>query len=67
MPMAPVFSAGGRQRLVYLPSGTVWRDVRTGDFHEGGRSIVSPAPLASIPVFARVGSAVLAEAFPDLP
>lgn len=65
--VAPVFSAGGRQRLVYLPSGTVWRDVRTGDFHEGGRSIVSPAPLASIPVFARVGSAVLAEAFPDLP
>ncbi len=54
--VAPILAAGATQRTVYLPSGATWTDIRTGETFEGGCTIVSPAPLASIPVFLKNGS-----------
>lgn len=53
--VAPVTSLGERSRSVYLPQGTTWRDLNSGDVHEGGQRITVPAPLDTIPVFARGG------------
>ncbi len=50
--VAPIFCEDMWEREVYLPAGT-WKDVRTGEVFEGGQTIVSPAPLESIPVFER--------------
>jgi sulfoquinovosidase len=61
--VAPVLREGARERRVYLPAGARWERVtvaedgtlaRTGELHEGGRTIVAPAPLADIPLFRRV-------------
>jgi Alpha-glucosidases, family 31 of glycosyl hydrolases len=54
--VAPVMQAGMRRRSVYLPSGAKWRDLRSGQEHEGGGIVIAEAPLSSIPVFAREGS-----------
>jgi len=51
---APVLEYGMRERQVYLPSGYQWKDIRNGQVYEGGQTIVSPAPLDSIPVFERM-------------
>ena len=50
---APVMYAGQRERSVYLPVGSDWVDLRTGERFSGGQRITSPAPIESIPVFAR--------------
>lgn len=34
---APVCTEGARERPVYLPAGTAWRDAWTGQEHQGGR------------------------------
>jgi len=61
--VAPVLASGAREREVYLPSGCDWIDVRNGKTIEGGRKIVSDAPLGEIPLFLKSGSAVDAELF----
>lgn len=53
--VAPVLRPGERERLVYLPEG-LWYDFYTGEAAEGGRSLIAPAPLGRIPLFARSGS-----------
>ncbi len=52
--VAPVLSAGVRQRAVYLPAGTTWKDAWTGQtYATGGQTIRADAPLERIPLFLR--------------
>ncbi len=45
-----------RSRRVYLPAGTDWYDLRTGEKYRGGQEIVAAAEIDSIPVYVRAGS-----------
>jgi alpha-glucosidase len=56
--VAPVMTPGLQGRQVYLPRGTHWIDVRTGEWHEGGQSVFVEAPLGQPPLLARAGTAV---------
>ena len=51
--VAPVTEAEVKERSVYLPGGTVWRDANTGTVYKGGQRVTVPAPLDVIPVFVR--------------
>ncbi len=53
--VAPVMEEGARERALYLPAGTDWRDAATGDTYAGGQTITVPAPLEIIPVMIRAG------------
>jgi alpha-D-xyloside xylohydrolase len=55
--VAPVLEMGARDRRLYLPAGADWHEARTGTLYAGGMWIVVDAPLESIPVFVREGSA----------
>ncbi len=50
--VAPVLEEGATTRTLYLPAGT-WFDVWTGEAVVGGKSVTRPAPLGTLPVFAR--------------
>jgi alpha-D-xyloside xylohydrolase len=54
--VAPVVEPQARSRSVYLPEGARWKDLATGDAHDGGRVVVVPTPIGTIPVFARDGA-----------
>ena len=54
--VAPVLYEGARARRVYLPDGSSWKEVSTGQIHEGGIWIVSDAPIEVIPLFLRDGA-----------
>jgi alpha-D-xyloside xylohydrolase len=54
----PVTHAGATEREVYLPSGAGWYDFWTGNYIAGGQRIEAPAPLESLPIYARAGSIV---------
>ena len=51
--IAPILDEGVRQRRVYLPAGTTWRDARRDVELEGGQWIEAEAPISDIPVFLR--------------
>ncbi len=53
--VAPVMEAGARERQIYLPAGTGWRDAFTKQEYEGGQTVTVPAPLDVIPVMIREG------------
>ncbi len=53
--VCPVYEYGARSREVYLPEGG-WYDAFTGERLEGGRRILSPAPVDRIPLYYRAGS-----------
>ncbi len=64
--VAPVVKEGARERDVYLPRGSRWRQVTVaadgsfvpvGSVHAGGQTITAPAPLTDIPVFLRLRQA----------
>lgn len=55
--VAPVVRKGANSRQVRLPAGT-WYDWETGSAVGGGRAIDVPAPLGSMPLFAKGGSVV---------
>ena len=57
--VAPILFEGERSRKVYLPRGTNWRDMKTGNVHNGGQWLVAEAPIDTIPLFVRVGSEVM--------
>jgi len=52
----PVCSYKSRAREVYLPNGSGWYDLYSGDYKDGGQSIQAAAPLSHIPVYVREGS-----------
>ncbi|MBU1692855.1 MAG: DUF5110 domain-containing protein [Verrucomicrobia bacterium] len=56
--VAPVWTNGGRQRAVYLPSGTWWYSYTFDTRHAGGQTVDVPASIASMPLFVREGSIV---------
>jgi len=56
--VAAVVEPGQQARSVYLPAGLGWYDFWTGDYYEGGRDIVLPAPWDRPPLLAREGSAI---------
>ena len=51
--VAPVTELGQRERQVYLPGGTKWREMETGVIHDGGQTVTVEAPIDVIPVFIR--------------
>ena len=55
MLVAPVCWEGKRERMVYLPSGASWTNLKTGEVLEGGKYYNVDAPLDTIPVFLRDG------------
>ncbi|HEY5706114.1 MAG TPA: glycoside hydrolase family 31 protein [Terrimicrobiaceae bacterium] len=55
--VAPIFRAGDTSRHVYLPAGS-WQDWRSGEIITGRRWISAPAPLSSIPLYARGGTVI---------
>ena len=56
--VAPVVKEGMRDREVYFPAGADWVDWWTGERFEGGRQRVVKAPIARLPLFARLGSVI---------
>jgi alpha-glucosidase len=55
--VAPVYTQGTVARQVYLPEGT-WYDWYTGEQFAGKRFIAAPAPLDTIPLYARGGAVI---------
>jgi alpha-glucosidase (family GH31 glycosyl hydrolase) len=53
--VAPVVEQGATSRNVYLPKGD-WYDFWTGEHMEGGREVVRPVDLETIPLFVRAGA-----------
>jgi len=56
--VAPILEANQRSRSVYLPKGTEWRDVWSGQKHLGGCTLEKEAPLECIPVFLKSDSQI---------
>ncbi len=54
--VAPVLYEGARARTVYLPNGSSWKEVSTGNIYSGGMWLVSDAPIEDIPLFLRDGA-----------
>lgn len=53
--VSPVVQKGARSRSLYLPRGT-WYDFWTNDRLQGGREIVRPVDLATMPLHVRAGA-----------
>jgi alpha-D-xyloside xylohydrolase len=56
MMVAPVVRKGAADRTVYLPGGGDWYDFWTGKRMKAKATIVSHAPLDTLPLFVRAGS-----------
>jgi alpha-glucosidase len=56
--VAPVLVQGETKRAVYFPKGDAWVDWWTGARYEGGTTVEIDAPLARLPLFARVGAII---------
>lgn len=56
--VAPVVRKGASDRTVYLPGNGDWYDFWTGQRMKGKATIVSHAPLDTLPLFVRAGSIV---------
>ncbi|WP_189069103.1 glycoside hydrolase family 31 protein [Deinococcus radiotolerans] len=59
--VAPVLRAGHRRRLVYLPAGrwaAVFNLSQFGPVHAGGQHVVADAPLDTLPLYLRAGTAL---------
>ncbi len=54
--VAPVLELHMRERKVYLPGGSTWRDAYGGTVYEGGTWVTAEAPLEHLPVFLRDGA-----------
>jgi len=54
----PVMEAGATSRCLYLPSGTDWYDFWTGERTPGGKTVDTPAPIESMPIYVRAGSII---------
>jgi alpha-D-xyloside xylohydrolase len=54
----PVTEYKVRTRPVYLPCGTGWYDLKTGEYIKGGKTIEADAPYIDIPIFVKEGSII---------
>jgi alpha-D-xyloside xylohydrolase len=54
--VAPITELGALSREVYLPAGSTWTNLHTGDVHQGGTLVRADAPLDVIPLFLRDGT-----------
>lgn len=52
--IAPVTDAGVRSRQVYLPAGTWWVSLNSGEKYTGGKIYTISAPIETIPVFTQL-------------
>lgn len=56
--VAPILYANQRARNVYLPQGTNWVALETGEGFSGGTEITCDAPLDTIPIFIKEGACI---------
>jgi alpha-D-xyloside xylohydrolase len=56
--VAPVTEYKARRRPVYLPEGAEWYDFWTGIMLAGGKTVDSPAPYDSMPLYVKAGSII---------
>lgn len=54
--VAPVMEEDACEREVYLPGGSEWTEMHSGQRYEGGQMITAVAPLEVIPVFLKNGA-----------
>lgn len=54
--VAPIVKEGATSRAVWLPRGSDWVDIHTGNSHNGGAFIEAESTAASIPVFVRASA-----------
>ena len=54
----PVTEYKIRSRIVYLPKGTGWYNLRSGKYFDGGQTIDANAPYTDIPIFVKAGSII---------
>jgi len=54
----PVTEYKARKRQVYLPEGSGWYDLKTGEHFGGGQTISADAPYRDIPIFVKEGSII---------
>jgi alpha-D-xyloside xylohydrolase len=52
----PVTEYKVRTRKVYLPAGSGWYDLKSGQYHKGRQAIQADAPYTDIPLFVKAGS-----------
>jgi len=55
--ICPVLEPGALSRMVYLPKGK-WYNFWSNQLIEGGKEIVVPTPLETIPLFIKAGSVI---------
>jgi alpha-glucosidase len=53
-----VLKKGEKTHPVYLPAGSAWYDIWTGDFYEGGQVISMDVTPETIPLFVREGGMI---------
>lgn len=56
--LAPILELGSRERDVYLPEGTEWKNYWTGEVFTGGQMLTVDTPLEQIPVFINVAKPI---------
>lgn len=57
--VASVVEPGERERKIYLPdNATGWYDYYSGQWYEGGQTILVDAPLSRLPLMVRAGAAL---------
>jgi len=54
----PVTEYKARTRKVYLPAGTGWYDMKSGQHYKGARTIQADAPYMDIPIYVKEGSII---------
>jgi alpha-D-xyloside xylohydrolase len=54
----PVTEYKARDRSVYLPAGTNWYNLKTGNYFTGEQKVTVDAPYANMPVFVKEGSII---------
>jgi alpha-glucosidase/alpha-D-xyloside xylohydrolase len=55
---APVTEQGATHRTVYLPAGCDWYNFWTNERLHGGETIVTDAPIDTLPLFVKAGSII---------
>lgn len=51
--VAPILYADQREREVYFPEGSTWKNYWTGEVYQGGQTVRVEAPIDKLPVFLR--------------